>query len=222
MKAPHRQTQRVVVVDGQPLARAGLHALVDALPGFACIGAAADRAGGLQACLDLQPDIVLLDLHLPGGSSTSGRAGHEQPEGLELARTLNQAAPRQRVVALSSRCDAETVRAALRAGVAGFVAKDDVLEHLQPALQAAAEGSRWLSQDLADGLAGAEAPAPQLTPRQREVLTLIARGRSNKEIARNLGVSVKTVEYHRAELIQRLDRHDVASLTRYAIEQGLA
>jgi DNA-binding NarL/FixJ family response regulator len=213
--------QRVLVIDDHVLVRVGVARLVDDLPGLVCVGAAADAVTGLQACRDLQPDLLLLDLHLPPArGQPPQRPG--QLMGLEVARTLMAAPSPPHIVVLSARTDPDTVRAALRAGAAGYISKDFGLDELAQALRTVLAGHRWMSPALAAALAAAERPTVALTPRQRDVLSLIARGRSNKEIARSLTVSIKTVEYHRAELIARLDLHDVASLTRFAIAHGLA
>ncbi|MFO1329850.1 MAG: response regulator transcription factor [Rubrivivax sp.] len=214
------QPRRVLVIDDHLLARAGARALIDDLPGYSCVAVAADAAGGLRACLELRPDLVLLDLNLPAPPAADGTPA-PRLAGLDLALTLQRELPRTRVLVLSAHADAATVSAALRAGASAYVTKDVVLDQLAQALRAVCEGHRWLSPEAAAAMAAADRPGPRLTPRQRDVLQLLAGGRSNKEIARQLGVSVKTVEYHRAELITRLDLHDVASLTRYAVAQGL-
>lgn len=199
----------VLVADDQVLVRAGVEALVASLPGFACVGAASDGPMCLRLLLDAEPDILLLDLGMPGN------------EGLSVARAVRERHPRVRIVILTARADAALAREALALGVCGYVSKDFVLDELALALRSALAGRPFVSPDVA--LAPGAAPAPAaLSPRQRDILRGIAQGRSNKEMARTLGLSVKTVEYHRAELIQRLDLHDVASLTRYAIEHGLA
>lgn len=214
--------QRVLVIDPRLLMRAGARSVVDGLPGFGCVGAAADTASGLRSCQELRPDLVLLDLELPDPSPTAAApaSGGRLP-GLDLAWVLQRELPRTRVLALSSRVDADTIRAALRAGVVAFLTPQLTLTQLTQALRSAVEGRRWLSPEASAALAQSERSGPRLTPRQRDVLRLLATGRSNKQIARELGVSVKTVEYHRAELIMRLDLHDVASLTRFAVAQGM-
>ena len=220
MRGSDPRVWRVMVIDDHVLVRVGVARLLDDLPGFACVGTAADAVTGLNACRSLQPDLLLLDLHLPPPPGEP-----EQPpgtlQGLDVARALAVEQPQLRIVVLSARTDPDTVRSALRTGVSGYIGKDFCLDELEAALRTALAGHRWLSPSLAGALEAAERPTVRLTPRQRDVLSLIARGQSNKEIARQLSVSVKTVEYHRAELIARLDLHDVASLTRFAIEHGL-
>lgn len=202
-------TTTVLVADDQVLVRAGVQALVAQLPGFRCIGAVEDGAHCLQALAGHEPDVLLLDLQMPGA------------DGLAVAEAVRRRHPRVRVVILTSRADAGMARRALAQGAAGFVSKDFVLDELALALRTVAAGKTYLSPDVALAAVQAPGPAPGLTPRQLDVLRGIARGASNKQLARELGVSVKTVEYHRAELIQRLDLHDVASLTRYAVANGL-
>jgi DNA-binding NarL/FixJ family response regulator len=198
----------VLVADDQVLVRAGVEALVAGLPGFACIGSAGDGPGCLRRLLEAEPDILLLDLGMPGN------------EGLSVAREVRRRHPAVRIVILTARADAALAREALALGVSGYVSKEFVLDELALALRGAIAGRTYVSPDVALAAAPAQ-PAAALSPRQREVLCGIARGRSNKVLARELGLSVKTVEYHRAELIARLDLHDVASLTRYAVEHGL-
>jgi DNA-binding NarL/FixJ family response regulator len=244
MKDHGGRLHRVLVIDDQLLVRAGVAALLDRLGGYTCVGTAAEAEDGLAECLRLRPDLLLLDLHLPPASPASPpaepmttsatvlrpasapqTAPADELQGLELLRVLRSELPAMPVVVLSARTQPAVVRAALRAGAAGFVAKDFALEHLAQALEVALAGHRWLSPGLdpnAPAAAGTPAAAtPALTRRQCDVLSLLARGRSNKEIARLLRISLKTVEYHRGELIARLDLHDVASLTRFAVAQGL-
>ena len=198
------------MADDQVLVRAGVQALIDAMAGFRCIGAVEDGRRCLEACAHRAPDILLLDVQMPG------------PDGLQVAQQVRARHPQVRIVFLTSRVDAALARRALAEGAAGYVSKDFVLDELGLALRTVAGGRQYLSPEVALAAVNTPAPPAGLTPRQCDVLRGIARGRSNKEIARDLGVSVKTVEYHRAELIQRLDLHDVASLTRYALAHGLA
>jgi DNA-binding NarL/FixJ family response regulator len=204
-------TTRVLVADDQVLVRAGVAALLAQMDGFECAGTVESGAQCLAACEADTPDIVLLDLNMPG------------EDGLSVAQRLRESHPALRIVILTGRAEAGVARRALALGAQGFVSKDFVLDELALALRTVAAGRSYISPEIAVAAVQAPAPAPGgLTPRQRDVLRGIARGASNKLIARDLGVSVKTVEYHRAELIQRLDLHDVASLTRFAVQHGLA
>lgn len=200
----------VIVADDQLLVRAGIQALLGDVSGFVCIGTVPDGDQAVLACQADPPDILLLDMHMPG------------PDGLSVTRQVLAAHPHVNVVILSSDTTATLARQALSAGARGYVSKDFVLDELSSALRAIAAGRVYLSPDIA--LAAMQVhhePEVQLTPRQCDVLKGIAQGQSSKEIARVMGVSLKTVAYHRAELIQRLDLHDVASLTRFALQQGL-
>ncbi len=201
---------RVIVADDQLLVRAGIQSLLADIDGFVCVDAVPDGDLALSACEANSPDILLLDMHMPG------------PDGLTVTQEVLKRHPAVSVVILSSDTSADLARRALAAGARGYVSKDFVLDELAAALKAIAAGRVYLSPDIA--LAAMEAhrePEVQLTPRQCDVLKGIALGQSSKEIARVMGVSPKTVAYHRAELIQRLDLHDVASLTRFALRQGL-
>jgi DNA-binding NarL/FixJ family response regulator len=202
--------QRVIIADDQLLVRAGIAALLAEVHGFCCVAAVADGDAALAACAQHAPDILLLDMLMPG------------QDGLTVTAALTRLQPAISVVILSSCTDADTARKALAAGAKGYVSKDFVLDELALALRAVAAGRAYLSPEVSLGVMQAQAePEVALTPKQMDVLRGIAMGRSNKEIARDMGISLKTVAYHRAELISRLDLHDVASLTRFAMRQGL-
>jgi DNA-binding NarL/FixJ family response regulator len=202
--------QRVIIADDQLLVRAGIAALLAEVHGFSCVAAVADGGAALAACAHHAPDILLLDMLMPG------------QDGLTVTAALNRLQPAINVLILSSCTDAGTARKALAAGAKGYVSKDFVLDELALALRAVAAGRVYLSPEVSLGVMQSQAePESALTPKQTDVLRGIAMGRSNKEIARDMGISLKTVAYHRAELISRLDLHDVASLTRFAIRQGL-
>lgn len=201
---------RVIVADDQLLVRAGIQHLLQDIEGFACTASVPDGEQVLQACAQVPPDILLLDMHMDG------------PDGLSVTRQVLERHPGVRVLILSSDTSADLARRALAAGARGHVSKDFVLDELAAALKTVAAGRIYLSPDIA--LAAMQTdrePEVPLTPRQCDVLRGIAQGHSSKEIARVMGVSLKTVAYHRAEIIQRLDLHDVASLTRFALRQGL-
>lgn len=203
-------SKRVIVVDDQVLVRAGIQALLGSLPEFTCVAAVGDGHACLDACASAPPDLVLVDLYMPG------------MDGLSLTQLLQQRHPEVKVLILSCSTDVKLVRDVMALGVRGYVSKDFVLDELLLALRTVAAGRVYISPEVSVALVQ-QPPEPTagLTPKQCDVLRGIACGRSSKEIARDLGVSLKTVAYHRAELMARLDLHDVASLTRYAMEAGL-
>lgn len=201
----------VLVADDQVLVRAGIAALLQGQPGMRLLDAVADGPSCLDACARCAPDLLLLDLQMPPS------------DGWQVAAAVRERHPEVRIVILTASGDPSLARRALELGCLGFVSKDFVLDELAMALRSVAGGRIYLSPTVAlAAVRPAPSPAAGLSPRQRQVLRGIARGNPNKQIARDLGLSLKTVEYHRAELIQRLDLHDVASLTRYALHHGLA
>lgn len=202
---------RVIVADDQLLVRAGIVAILEEMGGFECIASVSDGLRCIEACKQAPPHILLLDINMPG------------MDGLSVAQTIRQTHPQVRIVILTGSTRPDLARRALDIGVFGFVSKDFVLDELSMAMRCVKEGRIYISPDVAAStMREANTHVPQLTPRQKDVLRCIAAGQSNKEIARQLAVSVKTVEYHRGELIQRLDLHDVASLTRFAVAHGMA
>lgn len=213
------ERKRVLLADDHQLVRAGLRLLIDGLPDFEVVAEVGDGQEAVDAARGLQPDLALLDISMPRMS------------GLEAAAAMRVASPGTRVIALSMHASEQHFAAALKAGAHGYVVKDSAVTELAEALRAVAAGQHYVSpriagsvmQSLARNLRG-EPPAgsePVLSPRQRQVLQLIAEGRNTREIAQQLHLSVKTVETHRAELMRRLEIHDVAGLTRYAIRAGL-
>lgn len=202
--------KRVIVVDDQILVRAGIQALLGTLPEFDCAAAVSDGEAALAACAAHPPDVILVDMLMPG------------MDGLSLATALRQRHPEVKVLILSSSTEARLVREVMALGVRGYVSKDFVLDELLLALRTVTAGRIYISPEVSVALMQQPAePESGLTPKQCDVLRGIAQGRSNKEIARDMGISLKTVAYHRAELMARLDLHDVASLTRYAMEAGV-
>ncbi len=212
---------RVLLVDDHALVRAGFRALLESVEGVVVVGEAGEGQDALRLVAEQRPDVVFLDVGLPGLN------------GLEVAARITRAHASMRVVMLSMHANEEYVLRALRAGVAGYMLKDASASDLEAALRAVMRDEIYLSPAISKRVVedyvkrtGAEtAPsgpaAPGLTPRQREILQLIAEGHSTKEIADRLGVSVKTVETHRAQIMDRLDIHDVAGLVRYAIRTGM-
>jgi DNA-binding NarL/FixJ family response regulator len=208
---------RVLLADDHTLVRAGLRKLLEAIPDLEVVGEAEDGLALLALAEALQPDLVLLDIAMP------------HLNGLDALLRLHDTWPAIRVLILSMHQNDEYVRQALRGGAAGYLLKDAAPLELELAIDAVQRGETWLSPALTRGvlsdyvqrLRGEEALPGQLTPRQREVLQLIAEGHGSKEIARRLELSVKTVETHRSQLMKQLDIHEIAGLVRYALRTGL-
>ncbi|MGB9429253.1 MAG: response regulator transcription factor [Gammaproteobacteria bacterium] len=205
---------RIVVADDHQLMRGGLVALIRQLPGTQVVGEAGDGREALRLVRTLVPDIVIMDIAM------------QELNGLEAAARIRVGFPAVKVIMLSMHASEEYVAQAMRAGVAGYLIKDAAIGELATALAAVARGETYLSpaisRQLVDAyLSGSATGLARLSSRQREVLQLIAEGHSTREIATRLHLSVKTVETHRAQIMQRLEIRDVASLTRFAISKGL-
>ncbi|MBL1177024.1 response regulator [Pantanalinema sp. GBBB05] len=208
---------QVLIVDNHALVRAGFRSLLQSINAIDVIAEAGDGREALRLVELHQPDIVLMDIAMP------------LMNGLEATAQITQDFPQVHVIILSMHANEEYVYQALRAGATGYVLKDSGTSELELAIQAIARGETYLSPTVSKYIVadyvrrtGSEAnPLEQLTPRQREILQLIAEGKSTKEIADNLYISTKTVETHRVQLMERLDIHDVAGLVRYAIRKGL-
>ncbi len=208
---------RVVLADDHVLIRAGLRALLQSLPNVEVVGEASDGHEAVEVASRLEPDVVIMDI------------GMSNLNGLEAASQIRRQSPGVRVIMLSMHANEEYVGQALDAGASGYLLKGAEPAELELALKAVVRGETYLSptisrqlvQDYLSHRKEKLGSAVELTARQREVLQLVAEGRSTKEIARKLGVSIKTVETHRTELMRRLDIHDVAGLVRYAVRRGL-
>ena len=209
---------RVLLADDHALVRAGIRALLQGLEGVTVVAETGNGAEVLELARTHRPDVVLLDISMPGLS------------GLDVSEQLERELPEVRVVVLSMHANEEYVLQALRSGAVGYMLKDSATAELELALKAVMQGETYLSPPISKQVVegyvqrvGAEQPASEkLTPRQREVLQLIAEGHSTKEIAYRLELSVKTVETHRAQLMERLQIRDIAGLVKYAIRSGLA
>ena len=208
---------RVLLVDDHALVRAGMKSLLRDIEGVEVVGEAADGAEALALAERERPDAVLLDIAMKGMN------------GLDTAQRLRELHPGIKVLILSMHSSEEYVLQALRAGAVAYLIKDSATAELELALRSVMRGETYLSpaisRQVVEGYvqrmgAGAAADDP-LTPRQREVLKRIAEGGSTKEIAYELGLSVKTVETHRAQVMERLGIRDVAGLVRYAMRTGL-
>ena len=209
---------RVVLVDDHRMFREALRPLLAQTPGFEIAGEAGDGQQAIELCAQLAPDVVIMDVSMPGLN------------GIEATRRILAERPQTRVVVLSMHADRRFVAETLRAGAAAYVLKDAGFAELVRALQAVAEGRTYLSepvrqlvvQEYVAGLQREDRSAfSLLSAREREVLQLVAEGVSTKEIGDRLSVSVKTVETHRRQIMEKLDLHSVAELTKYAIREGL-
>jgi DNA-binding NarL/FixJ family response regulator len=205
-------------VDDHALVRAGFRSLLEGIEGVLVVGEAGDGHEALRLVAEGKPDVVFLDVGLPGLN------------GLEVAARVAKDHAHARVVILSMHATEEYVLRALQAGAAGYMLKDARVSELELALHAVVRGETYLSPAISKRVvedyvkrtsAGAPSAVAALTARQREILQLIAEGRSTREIAARLHLSVKTVETHRAQIMDRLGIRDVAGLTRYAIRIGL-
>lgn len=208
---------RTLLADDHTLVRAGLRKLLESMSEIEVVGEAEDGLELLALAERLQPNLVLMDIAMPGLN------------GLEATARLVKSMPEVRVVILSMHQTEEYVRQALRHGASGYLLKDAAPLELEMAIKAVRRGDTFLSSAVSKGvlsdyvkrLRTDELPGAQLTPRQREVLQLIAEGHSTKEVARRLDLSVKTVDTHRSQLMRQLDIHEVTGLVRYAMRTGL-
>jgi DNA-binding NarL/FixJ family response regulator len=203
---------RVLVVDDHAVVREGIRHILEGEPGFAVVGEAANGAEALRLAEAQRPDVVVLDVTMPGES------------GLRVAPRLLAAVPEARVLFLSMHDNAEYVREGTRAGAHGYILKDSAAAELRAAVRAVHAGGSYFSAPsrAADGgdLFATPAALDVLTGREREVLAGIARGLTNKEIAAQLGISHRTVETHRESLMRKLGIRTVAGLTRFVLDAG--
>jgi len=204
---------RVLLADDHQVVRQGFRALLER-DAFEIVDEAADGQEAVRKAQAQCPDIAVLDLSMP------------VVNGLDAAREILRGCPRTRVVLLTMHTEEHQIVAALRAGIRGYVVKTQAVDELVRALHEVARGGTYLSPSVSrfvvDAyLAGGGPPADPLTPRESQVLRLVAEGKTTKEVASLLGLSVKTAESYRARLMQKLDIHETAGLVRYAIRQGL-
>jgi two-component system response regulator NreC len=208
---------RVLLAEDHTIVREGLRSLLDPHEGIEVVGEAETGIAAVARARELRPDVVVMDLNLPG------------IDGVEATKQIRAELPETRVVVLSMHSTPEHVRPAIRAGAGGYLVKGSGLSDLIAAVQAVASGNAFFSPEVAKivledsrGQTKSSARAPnELTPREREVLQLVAEGKSSPEIAKFLGLSVKTIEGHRGRIMAKLDVHNVAGLVRHAIRIGL-
>jgi two-component system, NarL family, response regulator NreC len=206
---------RVLVVDDHAVVRSGLRRLLDAEVDIETVGEASNADRAVFEALDSKPDVVLLDLMMP------------EKGGIEGMPAVLQAVPEAKVLVLSMQDDPRYVRAAFEAGASGYVLKEAADTEVVAAIRAVAAGERYVHPSLGARLIAAEteerrrAEQDPLSEREREVLRLLALGHTNQEIAKQLYISVRTAETHRAHIMQKLSLSSRAELVRYALENGL-
>lgn len=205
---------RILLADDHAVVRRGFRLILDGQPGLQVVGEACNGREAVQLATALDPDIVILDVSMP------------DLNGIEAARRIVEEVPRTRVLALSMHRDGVYVREMLRAGARGYLLKDADDEALIDAVQAVARGDAYISPSVADTVLTdyrrhVTNPLDLLSAREREVLQLISEGRTNKDIAQLLGLSVHTVDSHRSRLMEKLNLNSTGELVRFAIRNGL-
>lgn len=207
---------RALLVDDHAMFRSGLSVLLQDIPGTIVVGEASDGAQAIELATSTQPDLVFTDIAMP------------VLNGIQATAKIKAACPRTRVIVLSMHLSEDHIRRALIAGADGYMVKDAAPSELGLAVRAMMVGQRYLSPAAASVLIQQalpvlkqEDPLRGLTERQTDVLRMVAEGNSTKDIARILRRSPKTIEIHRTQLMQRLDIHDIAGLTRFAVRVGL-
>jgi len=204
---------RVILADDHAIVRQGIKSLLER-EGLQVLAEASDGREALNHAEKLAPDIVIMDIGMP------------TLNGMEAARELARTCPKVKPILLTQHDEPQYVSAALKAGVKGYVLKNQLSSDLIHAIQQVMRGHVYLSPGISASVMAAihsksEIPTDPLTSRERQVLQLIAEGKSTKDVAALLGVSVKTAESHRSRLMQKLDIHETATLVRYAVKHGL-
>jgi two-component system response regulator NreC len=210
---------RILLADDHGIVRRGLKSLLESQPGLSVIGEAADGLEALRLCSELSPDLLIIDISMP------------LMNGIEVAARAQKLEPSPGVIILSMHADESYIMRALAAGARGYLVKDATDEDLIPAVRAVAAGKPFFSPTVAAVLMedyvrqlrarGLSDSYELLTDREREILQLLAEGRSNKEVAALLDVGLSTVETHRANLMQKLNLHNTAEIVLYAVRKGI-
>jgi DNA-binding NarL/FixJ family response regulator len=204
---------RIMLADDHQIVRQGLKALLER-EGLQVVGEAINGRDAVELARKISPDVAVLDLMMP------------LLNGLDAARQILEHLPRTRIILLTMHTEEHQIATALRLGIRGYVLKTQAAEDLVTAIRNVNAGETYLSPGVSSVvvggyLSGAKAPMDDLTPRERQVLQLVAEGKTSKEVAALLSLSVKTAESYRARLMEKLDIHDTAGLVRYAIRKGL-
>lgn len=211
-------TYRILLVDDHELMREGLRSILEKENDIEVVGEAADGRSAVMLARKLEPDIVLMDVVM------------KDLNGIESTRQILAESPRVKVIALSSHADERYVQAILEAGASGYVLKANAYDNLRSAIDAVGRGKSYLSPEVTEAViqasrGGTELRADPLraglSPREKEVLQLLAEGLSSPEIGHRLFVATNTVETHRRNIMRKLDLHSVADLTKYAVREGL-
>jgi two-component system nitrate/nitrite response regulator NarL len=207
---------KVLVADDHPVVRKGLQSCLSRQPHIRCIGEAADGDEALRKARELKPDVVLMDISMPGMN------------GLAVTELLRNETPEVKVLVISVHRNKNAIFRVIQAGAHGYVSKEAPSDEVLRAIQSVHDGEPFFSEEIARAAlnefitsGGKKEPFSLLTSREREVLVRIAEGLSNKEIADGLGIGVRTIETHRERIMRRLNIHSVAGLTKYAIANGL-
>ena len=216
MSANKKTKIKVLIVDDHPVVRKGLWSCLSTKDNLKIVGEAVDGDDAIHKAKELLPDIVLMDLHMP------------KKDGLEVTDTLRKEAPQVKVLILSMQGTRDAVLRIIKAGARGYVLKDSPTDELVRAIESVQAGEAFFSPPVAQIALNQYVtesdkgdPLTKLSEREREVLGLIAEGKSNKEIAMLLGIGVRTTETHRERIMRKLDIHSVAGLTKFAISHGL-
>jgi DNA-binding NarL/FixJ family response regulator len=212
---------QILLADDHEVVRKGLRALLEAQPGWKVIAEATDGRDAVEKAKDMHPDVAIVDIGMPSLN------------GLEATRQIVKKAPRTRVLVLTMHDTNPLIQQVVKAGARGYVLKSDVASDLVSAVEALCRDQTFFTSKVsqiildryvgkADGAANAPDEDSPLTPREREIVQLLAEGKSSKEVASVLGISVKTAETHRINLMRKLDCHSVAEVVRYAVRNLIA
>lgn len=214
------EKNRIVIAEDHTILREGLRSLLSSHPDFEIVGEAEDGREAIRCVENLSPDLVLMDLSMP------------RMNGMGAIREIKKRFPETKILTLTVHKTEEYVLATLEAGSDGYLLKDATHEELVIAIRSVLKGKSYLSPGISDRViegylegqkfVGSSTLLDTLTPREQEILQLIAEGYKNKEISEHLCISIKTVDKHRTNLMQKLDLHNASALTAFAIERGLA
>lgn len=212
---------RILIADDHALMRQGARLVLQARQGWRVVGEAANGREAVQKAIKLKPDVAVVDIGMP------------ELDGVEVARQIREGVPSTKVLVLTMHESDQMVKRALDAGAVGYILKSDLTECLARAVKAVSEGKRFLtpkvSEIVLDGFLKTKSQrqlrqqeGARITPRESEIIRLVAEGKTNKEIAAQLGITVRTVETHRANIMLKLGIHSLAELIHYAMRHGIA